>query len=97
MSESREFSIHDDGYFGITFLDVGSYGAHLLENRVINTVDTSHLHFDDAKIHYYADKQAVSIEGDASSISTPKFAIQSLEAYAKIAREMDHLAQPFAS
>ena len=97
MSTKKEFFIHDDGYFGVTFLNMGSYGAHLMENRVINTVDVSNLHFDDASATYDSNRMTLTIEGDASTISTPRFAVESLQAYARIARDMDDLAKPFAS
>lgn len=97
MNATKKFSIDDDGYFGVTFLDMGTYGAHLMDNRVVNTIDVSNLHFDDAVAYYHADKRALSIEGDASTISTPGFALKSLEGYARIAREMDELAKPWAS
>lgn len=97
MSMNKNFSIDDSGYFGVTFLEMGSYGAHLMSNRVLNTVNVSHLHFDDATTHYFPERQALTIEGDARTISTPHFAVESLTAYARIARDMDELAQPFAS
>lgn len=97
MTIEKRFSIKDDGYFGITQLDIGTYGAHLMINRVVNTVDVSNLHFDDASAVYDHDRRALTVEGDASTISNPRFAVHALEAYARIARDMDELAAPFAS
>ncbi len=97
MTETKKFTIDDDGYFGVTFLDLGSYGAYLMNNRVVNTVDVSNLHFDDAAASYNEEKRALTIEGDASTISTPRFAVESLSSYAKIARDFDELDRPWAS
>lgn len=97
MNTNKEFFIQDEGYFGVTFLNIGDYGADLMENRVLRTVDVSHLHFDDAITDYHADKQALTIEGDASTISTPRFAVESLQEYARIARDMDDLVNSHAS
>lgn len=98
MNEVERFSISDEGFFGVSFLDMGAYGAYLMNNRVVLSQDRHiKLHFDEADASYEADKKALTIEGSAGSLSTSDFALDALTAYAKIAREMDELAKPLAS
>jgi len=98
MSESNKYSIDNEGYFGISLLDMGSYGSHLMNNRVVLSQDRQiKLHFEEAEATYYADKRALTIEGNAGTLSTTSFALDALTSYAKIAREMDELSKPLAS
>jgi hypothetical protein len=98
MSESNVYSVHEDDYFGVTHLNMGSYAAHLIVHRLVESRSNgSHLYFDEAQAMYDTSRRALTIEGNAGSLSTPGFAINSLESYARIAREMDALVQPYAS
>ena len=82
-------------YFGVSLLDLDTYGAHLMANRITKTqANELNLFFDHATAYYHRDKNALTVEGFAKS---PEFAVHALESYAKVAREMDELAKPFAS
>lgn len=98
MSERKTFSTYDEGYFGISLLNIGSYGAHLMNNTIKGGEQrNNHLYFTDVHSEYFGKERALTIEGVATGIATPSFAIASLEAYGRIARDMDELAKPFAS
>ena len=98
MESSDSQLISDqDGYFGLTLLDIEPYGAYLMSNRIENAVDAnSRIYFDDASTYYFDSMHAMTIEGHAHSLSSPEFAISSLESYANFAREMDDLRKKSA-
>lgn len=84
-----------DHYFGLSLLDLDTYGAHLIANRLIKAQNgEANLFFEQAISYYHPDEKALTIEGFAKS---PDFAVHALESYAKVAREMDQLVKPFAS
>lgn len=83
----------DEGYFGVSFLNVGRYGAHLIQ-QVFKSDSHLNLYANKIEFLYHDSRHVLEIEGSASS---PIFALQSLEAHIKFAREMDELARPVAS
>ncbi len=84
-----DYSPRNERYFGVSLLDLDSYGARLISKRVIQP-EASHLFFDEASAYYHADERALTVEGTAKS---PAFAVSALGNYAKVAREMDELAK----
>ena len=98
MSERPSYTIDDDNYFGVSLLDVESYGGY----HIVRTIDGyrergSTLFFSDAEACYSRRHQAVTVEGIASSISSPQFAISAMLRHGIIGRDMDALVRPFAS
>lgn len=94
MSKEQFTYLPSENYFGVSLLHLDSYGAHLMTNRLVKSQTESHLFFDQAVAYYHGDEKALTVEGYAKS---PEFAVNALVGYAKVAREMDELAKPFAS
>lgn len=93
----ERYSIDDDGYFGISHLAMGSYGAQLMNNSVMSSQQRGiTFYFEEAGTQYQPDKRALTIEGNAGTHSTSTFALHALESYANVAREMDELMKPLA-
>ncbi len=59
--KSQELSVTDDGYFGLSLLEMGSYGAELMVGTWISNTDEPR--FKEVNSHYYPDHGALTIEG----------------------------------
>jgi hypothetical protein len=89
---SKKGSINDSNYFGVSLLDIGTYGSHLITHRWVGSGDAiNHLVAEEAHTYYHHDHAAITVEGFASDISSPEFAISSLIVAGSVAREMDQL------
>ena len=92
---SKELSITDEGYFGLSLLDMGSYGANLLTHSWLETSDNPR--FKETSSYYDEDEKALTVEGILVNDTVCSAAMNSLVTMAKLARQHDKLAQPFSS
>jgi hypothetical protein len=88
-------SVEHGGYFGVTLLKLGKYGADLVSNRMLN--ESTDMYFDSADPSYDSEHRALTIEGTATRQSTPQYALDTILTAAKIARELEELSVSFQS
>jgi len=87
MSVEQQYSADQNGYFGVTLLDIDIATADRASGSMQNALDrSSRISFDEASIGYNASKEALTVEGIAVSLSDPAFAIDSIYAYVHTAR-----------
>jgi hypothetical protein len=91
--ERPNYSADQNGYFGITLLGVDIPTATLTANTLKNVANReTHIHFDEVTASYDEDREALTLEGVAASLSSPGFAIHSMYSYVKTAHDISHAA-----
>lgn len=91
--EVHDYSADQNGYFGVTLLDIDIATANRASYSIRNALERrSRISFDKALIAYSEDRQALTVEGVAVSLSDPAFAINSIYNYVNIARVINAAA-----
>lgn len=75
----KQFSIHDNGYFGISLLDMDENAGKLISRTVNYMVERQNgIVFTDAQTSYDFTHKALSVEGVASNLTNESVAINGL-------------------
>jgi len=91
--EHQGYSADQNGYFGVTLLDIDVATANRASSSIYNALDrNSRISFDEASIDYDVSKEALTVEGVAFSLSDPAFAIYSIYSYVNTARVINAAA-----
>jgi len=95
---NNEFTIHDKGYFGVSFLDVDEYAANLVSLTVHNMVKRQNgVVFTDAQASYDLAHRALTVEGVATDLTDESVAINGLVGCTNAVRGLSGGKYPAAS